>query len=589
MKKLLTFFLTALLAFSVGWAETTTVTASKVTSSSATWTGSGGETWNVSVNGGATNQNMVNNYAQIGTRTSPSTSVTFSTSISGTITSIVVDCASYNGLATLSATVGGSSFGTQSQSTPSWSNNSGGDVTFTGSATGGIVITMTNGSSGRAMYIKSITVTYSSGSTPVEENWYRKVTSTSDLSAGKKYIIVNEANSTGMGALNDNRYGTGITGLSIDNDRVNIGGTDVMEMILGGSSNAWTFRMGENGNYLSNSSSNNNTFFSASSVASSSTDITKWTITPGSSSCSICSNYVTSQYIRFNSSGQFGTYVVTAQSPVALYVEDDGSTPVETCATPTFSPAAGTYTSAQSVTISTTTSGASIRYTTDGSTPTSTSGTVYTGAINVSETTTIKAIAYKDGNNDSQVAEATYTINSGSSSGSKIYRKVTSTDDLVPGQNYIIMYENGSSSVGMGAYDGSKHFSGVTNLTVSNNKVDIANTSVLELTLGGSAGAWTLYTGNGFIQGADGVQFNVVSDGTANNSKWIITNTVSGTNGYVAQNLPVILSATMVVLSDITLAAMVIGLISMCKTIALIRHWRLHLIPRRSVTQLLHS
>jgi len=85
-----------------------------------------------------------------------------------------------------------------------------------------------------------------------------------------------------------------------------------------------------------------------------------------------------------------------------------GSTPV---ATPTFSPAAGTYTAAQSVTISTTTSGASIRYTTDGSNPTSTTGTLYSSAITVSATTTIKAIAYKSGMTDSAVASATYTIN----------------------------------------------------------------------------------------------------------------------------------------------------------------------------------
>jgi hypothetical protein len=81
-----------------------------------------------------------------------------------------------------------------------------------------------------------------------------------------------------------------------------------------------------------------------------------------------------------------------------------------TVATPTFSPAAGTYTSAQSVTLSTTTSGATIRYTTDGSTPTG-SSTVYSSPINVAATTTIKAIGLKSGWNTSAVGSATYTIN----------------------------------------------------------------------------------------------------------------------------------------------------------------------------------
>lgn len=84
-----------------------------------------------------------------------------------------------------------------------------------------------------------------------------------------------------------------------------------------------------------------------------------------------------------------------------------------TVATPTFSPAGGTYTSAQTVTISTTTSGATIRYTTDGSTPTATHGTVYSGGVTVSATTTLNAIAYKSGMTDSAVASAVYTISSG--------------------------------------------------------------------------------------------------------------------------------------------------------------------------------
>ena len=141
-------------------------------------------------------------------------------------------------------------------------------------------------------------------------------------------------------------------------------------------------------------------------------------------------------------------------------VWETGGTVTETCAIPTFSPAAGTYSEAQSVTISTTTSGASIRYTTDGSTPTSTTGTLYTGAINVSETTTIKAIAYKDGNNDSQVATAIYTINTGSggddtcdavitlksntstSDSSTAFTTTTIGDNIESGSSYISSFSN---------------------------------------------------------------------------------------------------------------------------------------------------
>ena len=79
-------------------------------------------------------------------------------------------------------------------------------------------------------------------------------------------------------------------------------------------------------------------------------------------------------------------------------------------ATPTFSPAAGTYSEEQTVTISSATSGAAIYYTTNGSTPT-TSSTVYTGPITVKSTETVKAISYFPGFATSAVGSAKYTIN----------------------------------------------------------------------------------------------------------------------------------------------------------------------------------
>ena len=85
-------------------------------------------------------------------------------------------------------------------------------------------------------------------------------------------------------------------------------------------------------------------------------------------------------------------------------------TPAPKCVAPVLSLASGTYNTSQSVTLSTTTSGAIIKYTTDGSTPSQSNGTVYTNAVNVGSTSTLKAIAYKSGLTDSDVSSEVYTI-----------------------------------------------------------------------------------------------------------------------------------------------------------------------------------
>ncbi|WP_410618221.1 chitobiase/beta-hexosaminidase C-terminal domain-containing protein [Amycolatopsis sp. cmx-8-4] len=80
-----------------------------------------------------------------------------------------------------------------------------------------------------------------------------------------------------------------------------------------------------------------------------------------------------------------------------------------TVAAPTFSPPGGTYSAAQTVTISSATSGATIRYTVDGSTPTA-SSPQYTAPISVPGSRTVNAIALKSGSTTSAVSSATYTI-----------------------------------------------------------------------------------------------------------------------------------------------------------------------------------
>jgi hypothetical protein len=78
-------------------------------------------------------------------------------------------------------------------------------------------------------------------------------------------------------------------------------------------------------------------------------------------------------------------------------------------ATPTFSTAAGTYQTAQSVTISGATAGAAIYYTTTGVAPT-TSSTPYRGPITVASNMSLRAIAVFPGGPASPVATAVYTI-----------------------------------------------------------------------------------------------------------------------------------------------------------------------------------
>jgi len=86
--------------------------------------------------------------------------------------------------------------------------------------------------------------------------------------------------------------------------------------------------------------------------------------------------------------------------------------PPAAAATPAFFPVPGSYsqtTAGQTVTLTDGTSGATIYYTTDGSTPT-TSSTIYTNPITITATAAIKAIATASGFSASAVASGSYTL-----------------------------------------------------------------------------------------------------------------------------------------------------------------------------------
>lgn len=79
---------------------------------------------------------------------------------------------------------------------------------------------------------------------------------------------------------------------------------------------------------------------------------------------------------------------------------------------PIITPAPGSYQGGITVAMSTTTVGASIYYTIDGTTPTSITGVLYTNPVVLSSTTKIKAVAIKTNDTNSSITSAVYTITS---------------------------------------------------------------------------------------------------------------------------------------------------------------------------------
>lgn len=107
-----------------------------------------------------------------------------------------------------------------------------------------------------------------------------------------------------------------------------------------------------------------------------------------------------------NGDGTFTLFVLGTNNGIASYLFETPQQvmPVE------FSPVAGTYYDKVDVTLSTPTPDSQIFYTLDGSVPDSATALLYSAPITISDTTTIKAIAYSPNMVTSDISEATYNI-----------------------------------------------------------------------------------------------------------------------------------------------------------------------------------
>ena len=230
--------------------------------------------------------------------------------------------------------------------------------------------------------------------------------------------------------------------------------------------------------------------------------------------------------------GMTNSQVATAEYTINL--------PVPTVATPTFNPAAGTYTEAQNVTIACATEGASIYYTLDGTDPT-TASSVYSTAIAISQTTTVKAMAVKTGMTDSEIASASYTINTPTPGQETTYTLITSVSDLTVGDKYLIVALNGEEYDAMGKQNTGNR-SGVS-VTNSSNSITItpaatdSDSAPFEFTLGQEGEYWTLYDAvtGGYLYAASSSQNQLKTQATNDeNGEWSIEFNTDGTAEVVA-------------------------------------------------------
>ena len=174
--------------------------------------------------------------------------------------------------------------------------------------------------------------------------------------------------------------------------------------------------------------------------------------------------------------------------------EVSGEDVVKTVATPVISPASGEITADTKVSIECATEGATIKYTIDGSEPSAENGTEYTAPFKLNADATVKAIAIKDGYNNSIVATAIYTMLVASEYS---YELVTSVAD---GGHYIIVGADEENYFAMG--EQKDYNRAAIAVTVTDGIIANPTVRVCEFEIQGTEGAWSFYTGNGYLYAA---------------------------------------------------------------------------------------
>ena len=519
MKKLLIFFLTALLAFGVGWADEITYNFNSVSwgASPENWTGT------ANANQYSATQNPIGVQVTTGKQGMTVTSPQSYNNISKVV---VTYTSTSKGVGSIKVSVGNTEIATQSISKSQTRkeltydvNNLSGNVSFVPSCTA------------NSYSINSISITYNSAAS--ESVDFSLVTG--NVNTYDSYVLVygsNNAFSTkalGTSGVNE----TTANGYTCSNNVVSV--TDDSEI------NILTFESAGDGRYYIKGSDGNywgclSTMLSTSPTKPEDNDKYKWQITVAANGDATIMNVGNTNtnypsYLKYRAAA-YGFKIYSATQSDAfngkLY-SHAGETP--TVEAPTFSPDGGTFTGSVDVTITSLTEGATIYYTTDDTDPVvnrSTSSIENGGTVTLTQNGTLKAIATLNGVNSPIATSQSYTVTSGGGSGD--FTLVTDVDDLSAGDEIIFVNSGSAGSAFAMSTTQNDNNRGTTSVTVTDNNgtktvVPSADTEVFTLESG-----WYFKThDNKYIYAASSSKnYLRTQDNKDNNAKATISVTSAG-------------------------------------------------------------
>ena len=267
---------------------------------------------------------------------------------------------------------------------------------FTNVKSGGVILTL-------------LLLALVSGSVWGQET-YQRVTSVSELEAEKSFLIVNVDDQGRCIALSNEqkKNNRGAVAVILANDKITLEQNSMAcQLVLKGSSSVgWSFYDEVNGGYLYAASSSGNYLKTQSTLDDDGRADIRFEANIATITFKGTNKRNVMQYNPNNGSPLFACYGSESQKPLQLFkkVESIGNQ----VAAPVFAPANGT-TFVDKLTVGASTEGATIYYTKDGAEPTTGSDKFPTEGVTLTETTTLKAIAVKDGLDNSEVVTATYT------------------------------------------------------------------------------------------------------------------------------------------------------------------------------------